>query len=174
MEGIYALWVHSQKANAVTNTSLIISFTVPNHLSHFTLIISDMQLFSTADTEQCCLPPVYLYHTLYCTCVWLLPYLCSILASSSSCWHLIFTHQFFSSWKNAAVRLAAELFTNILSFVCRPCERSNLEMGWICPLSTDSWGSVRLSTSHTNMHRRSESHTQTHKSSFSFWTCDLC
>ncbi len=38
-------------------------------------------------------------------------YLCSILASSSSCWKLIFT-QFFSRWLNTAVRCAAQHLTN--------------------------------------------------------------
>lgn len=49
-------------------------------------------------------------HVCICSCCL---YVCNILASFSSCWHLIFTHQLFSRWLNTAVRCAAQHLPNI-------------------------------------------------------------
>lgn len=55
---------------------------------------------------------VFISHCTVCICGCCL-HVCDILASSSSCWHLIFTHQFFSHWLNTAVRCATQHLTNI-------------------------------------------------------------
>ena len=78
----------------------------------------------------------------------------SILPSSSSCWHLIFTHQFFSRWLNTAVRCTARHFTNI----CRHVSPLWVQQPWdglnLSPF-TDTWGSFipPFSLSHKRAHK---------------------
>lgn len=64
------------------------------------------------------------------------------MASSSSCWHLIFS-QFFSCWENTAVRHAPQLFTNICPSYVSYVNAATLNLVFV-PSFTDSRGNFCL------------------------------
>lgn len=97
------------------------------------------------------IPRIFISHgTAYmCVC-----YLCSILASSSACWHLIYTHQFFSRWLNTAVRRAAQHLANICPSYVAYVGAATLRRAEFVPVY---WQLKKFSASHTH------AQTQTHK-----------
>lgn len=165
MEGIHAfvcaclLHTHKQAFNQLLYWAhFLIPLPSYSTCNYFLQRTQRKVLFTTCAFTWCCAVHV-------CGCCF---YLCSI---SSSYWHLIFTHQFFSRWQNAADGRVAPPFANICPLYVAHVSAATLRCVECPPPSPP----LTAEASHTNMQRHSEAHTQaeTHRSAFFFSTCDL-